>query len=104
VVTPFKFPLRENPPVSVVSDPKHEFVVVNFRLVTLTPLSPLDVNVVVNPKAGEPFGSVRFAVQLPLIALSFDPPQLLRMRAKTRKRTRDNCFIKTPLRVAAQYR
>jgi hypothetical protein len=86
VVTPLSVPLRVKPPVSVVPEPKHEFVVLNFRLVTLTPLLPVEFNVVVKPNAGVPLGSVNVAVQLPLIALPFEPPHPTRRSASSRNK------------------
>src|ERR1700738_1517127 len=73
-VTPFRFPLKVNPPVAVEPEAKHGLEVVKFRLVTLTLVPLLWVNVVVKLNIGDPpeleFRSA--AVQFPLMRLLFE--------------------------------
>src|SRR6266498_834939 len=73
-VTPFRVPLRVNPPVAMAPGPKQGLVVVKCRLVMLRLLPPVCRSVTLNANAGEPLAPafVSAAVQLPLI-LPDDP-------------------------------
>jgi hypothetical protein len=101
VTDPLKLPVSANDPVSVPAVPKHEsFSVVNVRFVTLTPVPLVCVKVVVKAKAGPLllFGSVKVAVQFPLMfpELLEPPPQALTISARNRTNRVPTLFIADP--------
>src|ERR1700688_4119526 len=100
-VTPFRFPLKVNPPVAVEPEAKHGLEVVKFRLVTLTLLPLLWVNVVVKLNTGDPpeleFRSA--AVQFPLMMLPLElDPHPARISAIPSTKIVPSVFISTPFR------
>lgn len=100
-VTPFRFPLSVNPPVAVEPEAKQGDDVVKLRLVMVTSLPLLWVNVAVKLNIGDPpeleFKSA--AVQFPLITslLEFDPHPASTSAIPSTKIV-PSVFISTPFR------
>lgn len=101
-VTPFRFPLKVKPPVAVVPETKQGDDVVKLRLVMVTSLPLLWVNVAVKLNIGDP-SELEFksaAVQFPLmmlLLLEFDPHPASTSAIPSTKIV-PSVFISTPFR------
>ena len=96
VTFPFKSPLKENDPVSVPPEAKHEDVVVNVKFDTVTAEPLLWVRDVVKPNAGEPFALVRVALQFPLMLPEVECPLPHPARTRAKNSTNIEFFMAAP--------
>ena len=92
-------PVRVNPPVAVVLEPKHGVAVLKVKLVTLRPPFPMSVSETVKERLVVPLAEfVSAAVQFPVMMSEFPPePHPLSANPIKSKRTTPTFFIKVYL-------